>query len=135
MAKTSKRFDGKVLASLRDDKFLNIRAGEEHRFLGIWSVVVGGRAFVRSWNNKPTGWYQAFLDNPAGAIRIGDREIPVRVRKVGAARLNDAIDLAYLEKFPTKGWKKYAVGLAEPARRATTLELLPRAAEERRRRT
>ena len=125
MAKTTNRFNDHVLASLRDDKFLYIRAGEEHRFLGIWSVVVDGRAFVRSWNNRPTGWYKAFLDNPTGAIRIGDREIPVRVRKIGAARLNDAIDRAYLEKFPTKGWKKYAVGLAESARRATTLELLP----------
>lgn len=125
MAKTSRGFTGPVLIALRDDKFLYIRAGEEHRFLGIWAVVVDGRAFVRSWNDKPTGWYRAFLKDPAGAIRIGDREIPIRARKVTGERLNDAIDRAYLEKFPTKGWKKYAVGLAEPARRATTLELLP----------
>jgi hypothetical protein len=114
-----------VLAALRDDKFLYIRAGDEHRFLGIWAVVVDGRAFVRSWNDKPTGWYRAFLKDPAGAIRIGTREIPVHVRPVSGARMNDAIDRAYLEKFPTKGWQKYAVGLAEPARRATTLELVP----------
>jgi hypothetical protein len=124
MAKATKRFTGPVLASLRDDKFLYIRAGKKHRFLGIWSVVVDGRAFVRSWNDKPSGWYRAFLEDPTGAIRIGDREIPIRVRKVTAARVNEAIDAAYLEKFPSKGWKKYAVGLAEPARRATTLELL-----------
>ena len=126
MAKTTRSFTAPVLAALRDDKFLYIRAGEEHRFLGIWAVVVDGRAFVRSWNDKPTGWYRAFLKDAAGAIRIGNRAIPVRVRPVSSPRINDAIDRAYLEKFPSKGWKKYAVGLAEPARRATTLELLPR---------
>ena len=126
MAKTSSTFSGPILASLRDDKFLYIRAGEEHRFIGIWAVVVDGRAFVRSWNNKPGGWHAAFLKNRAGAIRISKREIPIRVRAAKGPRLNDAIDAAYLEKFPSKGWKKYAVGLAEPGRRATTLELLPR---------
>jgi hypothetical protein len=123
---SSKTFSGPILASLRDDNFLYIRAGEDHRFLGIWAVVVDGRAFVRSWNNKPGGWHAAFLKNPAGAIRISKREIPIRVRPVKGQRLNDAIDQAYLEKFPSKGWRKYAVGLGEPARRATTLELLPR---------
>jgi hypothetical protein len=127
MAKTpSKAFGGPVLASLRDDAFLYIRAGEDHKFIGIWSVVVDGRAFVRSWNDKATGWHAAFRRNPAGAIRIGKREVPIRVRPAAGQQLNDAIDAAYLEKFPTKGWRKYAVGLAEPARRATTLELLPR---------
>lgn len=127
MAKrSSKTFSGPVLASLRDDAFLYIRAGEEHRFLGIWAVVVGRRAFVRSWNNKPGGWYAAFLKNPAGAIRIEKREIPIRVRPEKGQRVNAAIDRAYIEKFPSKGWRKYAVGLAEPARRATTLELLPK---------
>jgi hypothetical protein len=127
VAKTSsKSFTGPVLAALRDDAFLYIRAGGQHRFLGIWAVVVGRRAFVRSWNNKPGGWHAAFLKNPAGAIRIGTREIPIRVRAVSGQRLNDAIDRAYLEKFPSKGWRKYALGLSEPARRATTLELLPK---------
>jgi hypothetical protein len=128
VAKTtkSKTFSGPVLAALRDDKFLYIRAGEAHRFLGIWAVVVDGRAFVRSWNNKPSGWHAALLKSPAGGIRISKREIPIRVRAANGQRLNDAIDRAYLEKFPSKGWRKYAVGLAEPARRATTLELLPK---------
>jgi len=48
------------------------------------------------------------------------------VRAATGQRLHDAIDAAYLEKFPTNGWRKYAVGLAEPARRATTLELVPK---------
>jgi hypothetical protein len=81
---------------------------------------------VRSWTIKPNGWYRTFLKNPAGAIRVGERAIPVRARPARGARLLDAIDAAYLEKFPTKGWRTFAVGLAEPARRATTTELRPR---------
>ncbi len=126
MAKTTKRFPARVLASIRDDKFLAIRAGKEHRFIRIWAVVVVGRVFVRSWTIKRNGWYRTFLADPAGAIQIGDREIPVRARPARGQRLNDAIDRAYLEKFPSPGWRKYAVGLAEPARRATTTELIPR---------
>jgi hypothetical protein len=30
------------------------------RYTGVWVVVVEGRAFVRSWNDKSTGWYRAF---------------------------------------------------------------------------
>jgi hypothetical protein len=124
-ATTSGGFPPPVIASLRDDRFVYIRAGQDHRFIGIWAVVVDGRVFVRSWNLKPNGWYRTFLEHPMGAIRIGTREIPVRTRPARGERLNAAIDNAYLEKFPTKGWRPYAVGLAEPRRRATTLELLP----------
>ena len=39
MAKTpNKTFSGPVLTSLRDDAFLYIRAGEAHKFVGIWAV-------------------------------------------------------------------------------------------------
>ena len=41
---------------------LRIRAGAEHRFIGIWAVVVDGRVFVRSWSLKPQGWYRTFLE-------------------------------------------------------------------------
>jgi hypothetical protein len=42
-----------------------MRAGiRPHHFLGIWAVVIGGRVFVRSWNDKPQGWYRAWLGDP-----------------------------------------------------------------------
>lgn len=125
MAKTAARFPPRILKAIHDDKFLYIRAGDTHRFIGIWGVVVDGRVFVRSWTIKPGGWNRTFLEDPAGAIRIGARVVPVRATPARGARLLDAIDAAYLEKFPSKGWRPYAVGLAEPARRATTLELRP----------
>lgn len=125
MPQATKPFPPRVLAAIRDDKFLAIRAGDEHRFIRIWAVVVDGRVFVRSWTIRPDGWYRTFLKDPAGAILVGARAIRVRARPARGERINDAIDRAYLEKFPSKGWKTYAVGLAKPARRATTTELIP----------
>lgn len=106
---------------------LRIRAGPEHSFLGIWVVVVGDRVFVRPWNDKPGGWCRAFLDEPRGAISVGDRkrEIPVRARPARGERLYDAVDAAYAEKYVTKASQKWVRGFATPRRRKTTIELLP----------
>ncbi|HEV2719189.1 MAG TPA: DUF2255 family protein, partial [Thermoanaerobaculia bacterium] len=59
-----KRFSDDVLAKLGRGRTLRIRAGKEHRFIGIWVVVVGGRVFVRSWDVRPGGWFHAFLEEP-----------------------------------------------------------------------
>ena len=98
-------------------------------FIGIWAVVVDDRVFVRSWSIKRRSWYRTFLSEPRGAIQIGNREIPVRARPATGARIRDAVDRAYLEKYHTKGWVKYAQDLGRPKSRATTTELRPRARE------
>jgi hypothetical protein len=120
-------FSRPVLASLDAAKILGVRAGADHRFTGVWVVVVDGRVFARSWNDKPTGWYHAFLDEPLGAIQApGGREIPVRGRKVRGQRLLDAIDAAYAEKYDTPASLKWVRGFKNARRRATTLEFTPR---------
>ena len=120
-------FNQSGLSLLRDAGILRIRAGtEDHRFLGIWVVVVGDRVFVRPWNDKPGGWRQAFLLNPRGAVRVDDREIRVRARTVRGERLFDAVDDAYAEKYATRGSQKWVRGFRVPRRRKTTMELLPR---------
>ncbi len=124
---TAKRFTRPVLAALDEGKILGVRAGlAPHRFLGVWMVVVRGRLFVRPWNDKPGGWHRAFLEEPRGAIGIGEREIAVRARRVRGERLLDEIDAAYAAKYPTPASRKWVTGFAEPRRRATTLELMPR---------
>jgi hypothetical protein len=121
----AKRFTRSVLSALDEGKYVYIRSGD-HRFIAVWPVVVRDRLFVRSWNDKPTGWHRAFLDNPDGAIRVGDREVRVRARPVRGDGLNDAIDQAYRDKFTTKANLKYVRGLASARRRGTTTELVPR---------
>ena len=53
--KAKRRLPDDVLAVLREGKGLRIRAGtSQHRFIGIWVVVVNDRAFIRSWSVKPS---------------------------------------------------------------------------------
>lgn len=113
------------MVAVRDGKILRIRAGSEHPFIGIWSVVVEERVFVRSWSVKPRGWYRAFLGDPRGAILVDGREIPVRAVRPRGERLKDAISDAYLEKYRTRGSIKYARDMGRPKSRATTIELVP----------
>src|ERR1041385_2874190 len=79
-ASAAKRFPSKILAGFEATKYMPIRAGD-HRSIHIWVVVVQNRVVVRSWNDKPGGWYRAFLAQPLGHVRIDDRELPVRARK------------------------------------------------------
>lgn len=123
----TRAFTRPVLGWIRDNRMLGIRAGmDAHRFVGIWVVVVRDRAFVRSWNDKPEGWFRVFLEEPRGAIMVGEREVRIREKKVRGERLLEEIDMAYAEKYNTPGSSKYVKGLAEDWRRATTLELVPR---------
>src|SRR3712207_5598596 len=100
-------FDADVIEALRAAKLLGVRAGAEHRFTGVWVVVVEGRAFVRSWNDKPTGWFRAFRREPEGAIQLAGREIPVRGRVTRGARLRAAVSEAFGRKYDTKGSRKW----------------------------
>ena len=120
-----KRFSGAALRAIEATKYFYVRAGDEHRYTPIWVVVAAGRVLVRPWNDKRTGWYRAFLDDPRGSVRIGDREVPVRARPARGEKLNDAVDRAYSEKYTTAANRKYVKGFATAKRRATTLELLP----------
>jgi hypothetical protein len=122
---TARRFSGPALEELAKAKILGVRAGSEHRNTGVWVVVVEGRVFVRSWNDKTTGWYRAFQAQPLGSIQLAGREIAIRSRQLRSERLRDAVTRAYAEKYDTKASEKWVLGFAEPHRAATTLELLP----------
>ena len=97
----------------------------DHRFIGIWVVVVKDRAFIRSWSVKPNGWYRTFLKDPCGTIQVANHEIVVRAVRIRDERLRDDVDRAYLQKYNTAGVLKYAKDLGSPKSRATTVELVP----------
>jgi hypothetical protein len=120
-------FTKPALALLDAAKILGVRAGSQpHRFIAVWVVVLNGRVFVRTWNDKPGGWYRAFLGDPVGAVQAGERVLRVRARKTRGDRLLAAIDDAYAAKYTTPGARKYVRGFRTPTRRVRTLELLPR---------
>ena len=118
-------FPDDVVEALNKAKILGVRAGTEHRYTGVWVVVVDRRVFVRSWYDKPTGWFRAFKKQPSGTIKAGDLEIPVRGKLVRSARTRDAVTAAFGEKYNTKGSRKWVEGFAEPARVVNTLEFVP----------
>lgn len=124
--KRRKHFANEVLALFQKSKGLRMRAGTgDHRFIGIWFVLVEDRVFVRSWSLKADGWYRTFLKDPCGTLQIADIEIPVRAVRMTSEGLRDAVDRAYLEKYSTPGALKYAKDLARLRSRATTTELVP----------
>jgi hypothetical protein len=117
-----------IVAAIDASSILGIRAGarSDHRFLGIWAVVVEGRVFARSWTRKPGGWYRTLLDDPRGTIQVADREVRIRAARVRSERIRDAIERAYAVKYATPGSRKYVRGFRTAARRDTTIEFLPR---------
>ena len=124
----AKRLSRPIIVAADDAGIMGIRAGSrsDHRFIGVWPVVVEGRLFARSWTSKPDGWYRTFLDDPLGVIQVGEREIRIRAVPVKSERLRDAIEAAYAKKYDTKASQKYVRGFRTERRRNTTTEFVPR---------
>lgn len=124
----NRTFSRPILAAIDASKILGVRAGvkSDHRYVGIWPVVVGGRVFGRSWTLKPGGWYRTFLDDPRGTLQVGDREIKIRAVPARSERIRDAVEEAYAEKYPTPGSRKYVRGFRTKRRREATMEFRPR---------
>jgi hypothetical protein len=124
----TRQFSGSVLAAIDQSRILGIRAGarSDHRFIGIWAVVVGGRVFARSWTRKPDGWYRTLLEDPLGTIQVGDRQIRIRAVRARGDRIRDDVERAYAIKYPTPGSVRYVRGFRTERRRETTMEFVPR---------
>jgi hypothetical protein len=122
------RLSSGVVAAIDAAKILGVRAGSrsEHRFTGVWPVVVEGRVFARSWTLKPSGWFRTFLEDPAGTLQVGERVVRVRARPVRSERLIRAVEDAYAAKYTTPGAIKYVRGFRTQRRRAATVEFVPR---------
>ena len=117
-----------VAAAIDASKILGVRAGagSDHRFIGVWPIVIGGRVFARSWSLTAGGWYRTFLEDPRGELQVGERTIRVRAVPVRSERLCDAIERGYAAKYPTKGSLVYVRGFRTKRRREATMEFLPR---------
>ena len=122
-----RRFSKRVTTAIAKDKILGVQAGSgDHRFIGVWVVVVDGRVFIRSWGLKRAGWYQAFVNEPVGRIQAAGRELRIRAVTRASERTKAAVDDAYAAKYTTPGAIKYVKGFARSQRRRdTTTELLP----------
>lgn len=121
----AKQFPPEVVAAIDKGKIIGIRSGHEHRFIGLWVVVVENRVFVRSWSVRPTGWHAAFLKHPFGALTIGTDQYEIKTVQTRSERLKELVSKAYAEKYNTKASLKYVKDLSGKKSRATTTELVP----------
>ena len=114
------------LAALHDVEEIRITpapSGGEHPGRLIWVLEIGGRVFVRSWKGPTAAWYAQSLQTHRARITTqGDGPgVDLDVRLLEAHDDDDAVDAAYLAKYPGD----YAAQMNVPLPRATTLELLP----------
>ena len=125
---TMKKFDPAFSKKVDAARSLGVRSGDSHKFTFVWVIVIQGRVLVRSWNDKPSGWFRAFIKQPLGAIRLGSgskREVPARGVRVRSAKLINAMSEAYAEKYPHKGSQQYVTGFRTPKRKPATMEFVP----------
>ena len=120
-------FPRSTVAAIAAGMILGVRAGlrSDHRFVGIWPVVIAGRVFGRSWSLKPGGWYRTFLEDSRGTIQVGRRKLRIRAVPVRSERIRDAVEEAYAAKYPTPGSRRYVRGFRTKRRREATMEFLP----------
>ena len=88
----------------------------------IWSVVVDGNLYVRSYNGPTGRWYQAAIQQKAGRIATAGITKEVAFQPVDGA-IQDRIDDAYRAKY--KG-SSYLSPMINARARAATVKVVPR---------
>ena len=118
-----------VVSAVDAAKIIGIKAGakSDHKFTGVWPVVVNGRVYARSWTLKKDGWYRIVPGGSVWAsfrlatVRFASAPIPAR-----SERVRDTVEDAYAAKFNTKASQKYVRGFRTARRREATMEFVPR---------
>ena len=125
-----KRFPARTVDAIRRSMVVGIRAGGgHHRIIAVWSVVVQGRVFIRSWRVRANGWYRAFRREPFGTLTVGDRSLKVSAIFTRSESLKQKVSQALAEKYPTPGSRRYVRDFARSPSRDATVELIPRRAK------
>ena len=125
-ARETRPFSRPLLASIAETKMIGLRSGTEHRFIGVWAVVVRDRVFARSWNDKDTGWRLAFVKEPRGTLQVLDRQVRVRAKAVRSEAVLAAVDRAYRAKYASPANQRWLRGFRLVWRQRTTTEFIPR---------
>lgn len=102
-----------------------IRCGD-HRFIDITIVATEGRFFVRQYKFGKKSWYDAFLVNPDGQMKVGDSVVDIEgVIPKDLDEVNPKVNKAYFKLL----WILYPLMRLTYNRQkheASTLELIPK---------
>lgn len=111
---------------VKSKKVHQIRAGHTHRFIDITIVSTEGRFFVRQYKFGTKSWYDAFLKNSDGQMKIGDTIIDIDgVVPQHLDDVNPKVNKAYFKLL----WILYPLMRLTYNRKkheASTLELIPK---------
>src|SRR5579883_1135810 len=88
----------------------------------IWSVVVDGALYVRSYNGQAGRWYQAAMKQKSGRITAAGMTKEVSFEPVSGS-INDRIDEVYRSKYASSPYLKPMI--SADARNAT-IKVMPR---------
>lgn len=102
-----------------------IRCGD-HRFIDITIVEADGRFFVRQYKFGKRSWYHAFLESSDGAMKLGDKIIPIDgVVPSDLEEVNPKVNKAYFRKMNILYWLM-RLTYDRNKHEASTLELIPK---------
>lgn len=102
---------------------IELADGSRPKQISIWSVVVDGRVFVRSYGNVPGGWYDTARSSGRGEISSdGVPAVEVHFVQVTDEATNSAIDAEYRRKYAAT---PYEDDMATEPVRSNTLEAVP----------
>ncbi|AZS47989.1 DUF2255 family protein [Microbacterium oxydans] len=98
--------------------------GTTPKSVDIWSVPLGDRIFIRSFNGTEGKWYGPALETGRGRISAGGVEKDVTFVAVASddEDTNGAVDASYLRKYASSPYSKTMS--TEPVRR-NTIEVIP----------
>ena len=115
------------LSKLINKKWMHqIRAGETHRFGDITIVATEGRFFVRQYKFGKKSWYDAFLENSSGAIKVNETIIPIDgVVPNDLDEVNPKVNKAYFKMMNIFYWLMQLT-YNRKKHEASTLELIPK---------
>jgi len=102
------------------------RDGTLRKPVTIWVVRVGDDLYIRSYRGPDGSWYRAALKSHKGQIRAGGVQKDVTLVEETDPEINERIDAAYRSKYGR--YPQYVAPLVNNEGRATTLKLVPRAA-------
>lgn len=124
---TSKRFTKEELRKIDEADNLKISPFREDGVTygtptWIWTVVVGGRLYVRPYHRQKSSWYKAAMQQKKGRIHAAGMIKNVKFAPA-TGTVNKRIDDAYREKYAGNAFLKPMIGSSI---HAVTVRITPR---------
>lgn len=115
-----------ILDKISQNYYTGIRAGSRRdTFLEIWMVVIQNRIFARSWGFAEKSWYNTFLQENLGALKVDENIVPIRALIPNdLSIITEEINIAYLTKYDCGQSSYYARNMVTKDHAEKTMEFI-----------